>query len=145
MEWKSWQLHKVFKREIKRSHILKPSFFLWRRAPQQNLRTHRSLKAYCVTLWWGEKWSVFLFLQVMEHQWNENDRGKPKNSGEKAVPVLLCPPQIPHWLTPGSNPGLRGGRPATILKLSLLSVIVDCNPSKMNWHITNKIDNVRVT
>jgi hypothetical protein len=27
--------------------------------------------------------------------------------------VPLCPPQIPHGLTPGSNPGLRGGRPAT--------------------------------
>jgi hypothetical protein len=26
--------------------------FLWRRAPQQTLRTHRSLKAYCATLWW---------------------------------------------------------------------------------------------
>jgi hypothetical protein len=25
-------------------------FFLWRRAPQQTLRTHRSLEAYCATL-----------------------------------------------------------------------------------------------
>jgi hypothetical protein len=33
--------------------------------------------------------------------------------GRKPVPVPLCPPQIPHGLTPGSNPGLRGGRPAT--------------------------------
>jgi hypothetical protein len=36
---------------------------------------------------------------------NQRTRGKP-------VPVPLCPPQIPHGLTPGSNPGLRGGRPA---------------------------------
>jgi hypothetical protein len=35
----------------------------------------------------------------MEHQWNETDRGKPKYSGEKPVPVPLCPPQIPHGLT----------------------------------------------
>jgi hypothetical protein len=26
------------------------SFFVWRRAPQQKLRTHRSLEAYCATL-----------------------------------------------------------------------------------------------
>jgi hypothetical protein len=37
-----------------------------------------------------------------------------KLTGENrsTVPVPLCPPQIPHGLTPGSNPGLRGGRPA---------------------------------
>jgi hypothetical protein len=40
-----------------------------------------------------ERWSVFfLFLQVMEHRWNEIDRVKP-------VPVPLCLPQIPHGLT----------------------------------------------
>jgi hypothetical protein len=49
----------------------------------------------------------------MEHQWNKIDRGKPRYSEEKPVPVSLCPPQIPHGLIPGSNPGLRDGRPAT--------------------------------
>jgi hypothetical protein len=34
----------------------------------------------------------FFTLQVMEHRWNEIERGKP-------VPVPLCPPQIPHGLT----------------------------------------------
>jgi hypothetical protein len=29
-----------------------------------------------------ERLSVFLFLQVMEHRWNEIDRGKPKYSGK---------------------------------------------------------------
>jgi hypothetical protein len=29
------------------------------------------------------------------------------------APVPLSPPQIPHDLTPGSNPGRRGGKPAT--------------------------------
>jgi hypothetical protein len=41
----------------------------------------------------------FSLLQVMEHRWNEIDREKPKYSGEKPVPVPLCPPQIPHGLT----------------------------------------------
>jgi hypothetical protein len=30
--------------------VLVTVFFVWRRAPQQLLRTHRSLKAYCATL-----------------------------------------------------------------------------------------------
>jgi hypothetical protein len=36
-----------------------------------------------------------------------------RNTRRKPAPVPLCPPQIPHDLTPGSNPGRRGGRPAT--------------------------------
>jgi hypothetical protein len=35
----------------------------------------------------------FVLFLVMEHQ------GKPKYSGEKPVPMPLCPPQIPHGLT----------------------------------------------
>jgi hypothetical protein len=47
-------------------------FLNWR-APQQTLRTHCCLKAYCATLW------VFFspFLRLMGRQWNETDRGKP--------------------------------------------------------------------
>jgi hypothetical protein len=37
---------------------------------------------------------------------NRSTRGKP-------APVTLCPPQIPHDLTWGSNPGRRGGKLAT--------------------------------
>jgi hypothetical protein len=55
-------------------------FFGWR-APQQMLRTHRSLKAYCATLWWRSCFSCFFML--MEHRWNEIDREKPKYSGGK--------------------------------------------------------------
>jgi hypothetical protein len=44
----------------------------------------------------------------MEWNW----QGKAEVLGEKPLPVPLCPPQIPHGLTPGPNPGLRGGRPA---------------------------------
>ena len=75
-------------------------FFLWWRAPQQMLRTHRSLKAAYATLWW--RWKMISFtslLQAIEHQWNEIERGKPKYSGEKPVPAPLCPLQIPHGLT----------------------------------------------
>jgi hypothetical protein len=59
-------------------------FFLCWRAPQQKLRTHRSLYAYCATLWWRwrERWSFFS-PRVMEHRWNETGRGKPKHSGKK--------------------------------------------------------------
>jgi hypothetical protein len=62
-------------------------------------------------LWWSwrERLQVFSFFQVMQHQWNETDKGKPKYSGKKPVPVPLCPPQIPR----GPTRGLRGGRPAT--------------------------------
>jgi energy-converting hydrogenase Eha subunit G len=35
-------------------------FFLWRRAPQQMLRTHRGLEVYCATVWW--RWLVFFFV-----------------------------------------------------------------------------------
>jgi hypothetical protein len=37
---------------------------------------------------------------------NRSTRGKP-------APAPLCPPQIPHDQTPGSNPGRRSGKPAT--------------------------------
>jgi hypothetical protein len=71
--------------------------FSWWRAPQQTLRTHRSLEAYCENLWW--RLLVFSFFRVMEHRWNDIDTGRLKYSGKKPVPVPLCPPQIPHGLT----------------------------------------------
>jgi hypothetical protein len=39
----------------------------------------------------------------MEHQWNDTD-GKAKVLRLKPVPVLICPPQIPHG-PPGIKPG----------------------------------------
>jgi hypothetical protein len=69
-------------------YVCVSSFFLWWRAPQQMLRTHRSLKAYCTTLWWRwrERWSLpSATLSTSNHTWTD----------------------------PGSNPGFRGGRPAT--------------------------------
>jgi hypothetical protein len=43
-------------------------------------------------------------------EWNW--QGKTEVLGEKPVSVPLCPTQIPHGLTTGSNPGLCGWRPA---------------------------------
>jgi hypothetical protein len=37
---------------ISHSAVSEIQCFLWWRAPQQKLRTHRSLEAYCATLWW---------------------------------------------------------------------------------------------
>jgi hypothetical protein len=45
----------------------------------------------------------FALFVVMEHRWNKTDRGKPKYSEEKPVPVPLCPPQIPHGPTGDRN------------------------------------------
>jgi hypothetical protein len=89
------------------------SFFTWWRAPQQMPRTHYSLKAFCATLWWRWRWAVFYkVLQVMEHQWNEIDRGK-QTTRRKTCPSATLSTTNPTWTDPGSNPGLRNGRPAT--------------------------------
>jgi hypothetical protein len=55
----------------------------------------------------------FSFFLVMEHRWNEIDRGKPKYSGGKTCPSATLSTTKPTWTDPGSNPGLRGERPAT--------------------------------
>jgi hypothetical protein len=40
--------------------------------------------------------------------------GKGNRSiGREFAPMTLSPPEIPYDLTPGSNPGLRGGKLAT--------------------------------
>jgi hypothetical protein len=44
--------------------------------------------------------------------WNEDLHGKPKYS-EKTCPNATSSTTNPTWLDPGSNPGLRGGKPAT--------------------------------
>jgi hypothetical protein len=36
-----------------------------------------------------------------------------RSTRRKPAPAPLCPPQIPLDKTPGSNPGRRGGKPAT--------------------------------
>jgi hypothetical protein len=54
---------------------------------------------------------IFFIFLVMEHRWNEIDRGKPKNS-EKTCPSATLSTTNPTWTDPGSSPGLHGGRPA---------------------------------
>ena len=49
------------------------------------------------------KMNNFLFFLIMEHLWNETDRGKTEVLGQKPVPVPLYPPQIPHGLTQDRN------------------------------------------
>jgi hypothetical protein len=36
-----------------------------------------------------------------------------RSTRRKPVPAQLCPPQISHDQTRGSNPGRRGGKPAS--------------------------------
>jgi hypothetical protein len=57
------------------------------------------------------KMSSFFYqvLQVIEHQWNGIDREKP-TTRRKTCPSATT---NPTWTDPGSNPGLRSGRPAT--------------------------------
>jgi hypothetical protein len=38
---------------------------------------------------------IWVWRATVEWYW----QGKPKNSEKKPVPVPLCPPQFPHWLT----------------------------------------------
>jgi hypothetical protein len=54
----------------------------------------------------------FSFLREKEHRWNEIDRGKPKYSG-KNYPSVTLSTTNPTWTDLGSNPRLRGERPAT--------------------------------
>jgi hypothetical protein len=51
-------------------------------------------------------------LQLMEHLWNEIDRGKP-TTRKKTCPSATLSTTNPTWTEPGSNAGLRSGRPAT--------------------------------
>jgi hypothetical protein len=86
-------------------------FLLWR-APQHMLRTHRSLEAYCATLWW--RWLVFFsFFHVMEHRLGWNLTGENRSTRGKPCPSATLFTINPIWTDPGSNLGLRGGRPAT--------------------------------
>jgi hypothetical protein len=117
--------------------ILSLNFFL-RRAPQRMLRTHRSPKAYCATLWWRwrERW-VFKFFQVMEHRWNAINRGKPKYSG-KSLSQFHFVHDKSHVYWPGIEPGPAvGGRRLTAWAMArpifsvntVLTIVIEGNES----------------
>jgi hypothetical protein len=62
---------------------------------------------------------------------------------KKPVPVPLCPPQIPHGLTPGSNPGRRGERAGTN-RLSHGTAKREVNFQEVNvlWHLLGDVTGV---
>jgi hypothetical protein len=98
-----WTKAAEFFDKIRNYRLLKDAL-LWiffSRAPQQKLRTHRSLKASCATMWWRwEKDDQFFFIFPSNGapvKWNW--QGKTEVLEETPVPVPLCPPQIPHGLT----------------------------------------------
>jgi hypothetical protein len=55
----------------------------------------------------------FSFFRVMEHRWNEIDRGKRMYFGKKTFTIATLSIANPTWTDVGSNPGLRGERPTT--------------------------------
>jgi hypothetical protein len=69
---------------------IKLTFFYWR-APQQMIRMHRSLEAYCATLF------LRFHFNWAPVEWNW--QGKTEVLGKKTVPVPPCPPQNLHGQT----------------------------------------------
>jgi hypothetical protein len=63
----------------------------------------------CGTLWWRRL--VFSFFRIMEHRWNEFDRGN-RSTRVKTCPNATLSTKNFTWTEPGSNSDLRGGRPA---------------------------------
>jgi hypothetical protein len=103
------------------------------RAPQQILRTHRSLKASCTTLWWRRQKDdqyFFIFpsngapvewnwqgetcpsttLSTTNPTWTDlgSNPGLRWNWQEKTCPSATLSITNPTWTDLGSNPGLRG-------------------------------------
>ena len=78
-------------------------FFLeggrWR-APQQMLRTHHSLEGLLCNPVMKMISFSFSFFLVMEHRWNEIDRGKPKYLG-KTCPSVTSSNKNFKWIDPG--------------------------------------------
>jgi hypothetical protein len=57
--------------------------------------------------------SLFPVFQVMEHRWNEIDGKTEVLGGGGDLSSATLSTTNPTWADPGSNPGLRGERPAT--------------------------------
>jgi hypothetical protein len=77
-------------------------------------RCYGRTAAYCVTFWWRwrEIWSVFFIFpsNIAPVEWNW--QGKTEVLGGNLSHCLLSTTNS-TWTGPGSNPGLRGERPAT--------------------------------
>jgi hypothetical protein len=82
--------------------------FWWRRASQQMLRTHRSLKAYVQ----DDKFFFFIFPSngpPLLWYW----QGKTEVLGGNTCSSVTFSSTNPTLTHPGLKPGLQGGRPAT--------------------------------
>jgi hypothetical protein len=66
--------------------------------------------------------------------WNEDWQGKPKYS-KKTCPSATLFTTNPTWPDPGSNPGRRGGKPATNHLSYGTAHHLELNPSKKNTSI----------
>jgi hypothetical protein len=66
-----------------------------------------------------EKNEFFLFFKVMEHRWNEIDRGKPKYSGKR-----LSQSHFVHHKSHMDRPEIEPGPPRW--EAGLRDVTVDC-------------------
>jgi hypothetical protein len=68
---------------------------------------------YCGHYWpIGPAQMIDRWWWLWRNWWNEDWQGKPKYS-EKTCPSATFSTTNPTWLDPGSNPGRRGGKPAT--------------------------------
>jgi hypothetical protein len=67
--------------------------------------SYHSLKAFCATPMKMMRMSSFFyqFLQLVEHQWNEIDRRKPKTR-RKTCPSATLPTTNLTWTWPGTEP-----------------------------------------
>jgi hypothetical protein len=91
------------------ANLSQNTFFLILRIVAGGVQTgstrHRGhLLSYCACPGWLWGWRII--------RWNEDWQGKPKYS-EKPFPSATLSTTNPTWPDPGSNPGRRGGKPAT--------------------------------
>jgi hypothetical protein len=99
------------------SSVLKRRYFLLcRRAPQQMLRTHRSLKGLlCNPVMKMKRKMISLFFYFSKY-WSSGGMkltAQTRSTRGKTCPSATLSTTNPTWTDLGSSPGLRGGRPAT--------------------------------
>jgi hypothetical protein len=98
-----------------------------------------ALKPYCATLWRSRRF--FCFSILMEHRWNEIDRGKPKYSEKN---LFQC--HFVHHKSHTDRPGIESGPPRWeahlgvtpgSYKLNTLGPFSSCVAKTRIWTITS--------